>query len=72
MNGEFKQRPLKTMSTALHEAGRLLSEISHERGRCLDVVVKCQPLVTWLKETIKGICLSTNVGCKIFLALNSC
>lgn len=54
MNDEFKQRPLKSMSKELEKTGKLLSGITCERARCLDVVSKCQPFISWLKDTIKG------------------
>ena len=42
------------MDAALQEAGRLLSRISPDRAGCLDAVTKCQPLITWLRGTVKG------------------
>ena len=54
MNDEFKQRPLRSMSKDLEETGKLLSGITRDRARCLDVVPKWQPFVSWLKNTIKG------------------
>ena len=60
MSSEFKQRPLKTMNTALQKAGRLLSKINPERGRCLDAVTRCQPLITWLRKTIAGVHVHIN------------
>ena len=54
MSDEFKQRPLKSMTKELEKTGKLLSGITRDRARCLDVVSKCQPFVSWLKNTIKG------------------
>lgn len=42
------------MNAAMQKAGRLVSKITPERGRCLDAVTKCQPLVNWLRNAIAG------------------
>ncbi|PFX29705.1 E3 ubiquitin-protein ligase RNF213 [Stylophora pistillata] len=54
VNDEFKQRPLKSMNKDLERTGKLLSGITSDRARCLDVVSKCQPFISWLKDTING------------------
>ena len=54
MNREFKQRPLGTMNPSLKRAGRSLAKITPNRMRCLVAVIRCQDLITWLKETIAG------------------
>jgi hypothetical protein len=36
------------------KAGKYLTVISLENSHCLDAVIKCEPLVKWLRETIKG------------------
>lgn len=55
------------MNAAMQKAGRLLSKITPERGHCLDTITKCQPLVTWLRNTIAGMCILTNTSFSKFL-----
>ncbi|XP_022783821.1 E3 ubiquitin-protein ligase rnf213-alpha-like [Stylophora pistillata] len=54
MNRNFKERPLKSMDEALEKTGNLLSGITDNHARSLDVVRKCEVFILWLKETIKG------------------
>ena len=42
------------MNEALKLTGQALAKITPDRKRCLDAVARCQPLITWLKDTISG------------------
>ena len=54
MTDTFKQRPLKSMNNNLMQVGKALSEITPEKVDCLKAVVRCQDLVHWLKDKIRG------------------
>ena len=54
MDRNFKQRPLQSMNDALEGTGNLLSGITDNHAKSLDVVTQCQGFILWLKETIKG------------------
>lgn len=54
MDRNFKQRPLQSMNDALERTGNLLSGITDNHAKSLDVVTQCQDFILWLKETIKG------------------
>ena len=60
MQEEFKARALNSIDSGLESVEKELSQLSRERVECLDAVVKCQRLITWLKE---------NIGGKLFLLL---
>ena len=42
------------MDDALERTSNLLSGITDNHAKSLDVVTKCQDLILWLKKTIKG------------------
>ena len=42
------------MNDALERTGNLLSGITDNHAKSLDVVTQCQDFILWLKETIKG------------------
>ncbi|XP_031550160.1 E3 ubiquitin-protein ligase rnf213-alpha-like, partial [Actinia tenebrosa] len=50
---EFKDKDLKSIDEKFTKAGKYLNQISFENSHCLDAVIKCEPLVKWLRETIK-------------------
>ena len=52
------------MNKELKQAAESLSRITPERASCLDAVTRCQPLISWLRDTIKGnvsLCVLTKV-----------
>ena len=54
MKEEFKARPLNSIDRGLESVGKELSQLTRERVECLKAVVKCQRLISWLKENIGG------------------
>jgi hypothetical protein len=53
---EFKDKNLNIIDDRFTKAGENLMVISLENSHCLDAVIECEPLVKWLRETIKGDC----------------
>ena len=42
------------MGPALVQTGRILSNITPKRARCLDAVASCQHFITWLRNAVGG------------------
>ncbi|XP_020912940.1 E3 ubiquitin-protein ligase rnf213-alpha isoform X2 [Exaiptasia diaphana] len=52
-SNEFRENTLNVIDSSLRQVGENLQRISIEEAHCLQAVIDCEPLVKWLRETIK-------------------